>query len=439
MIIQTTISSAQWASIPWLFIDDEVRFETSDKVYWSKAFKDLSTDKFEIIKTIFQTAELKILPVQECGALIKAFQIKTDDSSDIDWSEVEELKMLEANTLLDWMEDDGGFGDFFKNYTLVPNNNNNFKVEEIEAIQIFDGSDKDLTAYIQSNTELSSIFNELDKNLCSENRSMIGLLQGDRLIKALIESGEYNQNLALHLPVNISIELLQLFITNLKVFKLFTPSDYGGDTSEHIIVHNILNKIDESEVVSEEIFEVIKVLKAKTLINEQPLKDFDISNAISFGKGKIIKELHLSDVLNKYDGEANVLEEIIESFTQITNKRKLRKHIFKTRILEPQEIHYEIEKEISTFYSIQQVVFQLLDMSFGNNRKWKKSQFDDHYKENGTEEQLHSSYQKFLDLLIKIEFTDLSDFIFHGLTLSNCVDKNNAIESEYIPVWLNNG
>ena len=45
------------------------------------------------------------------GALIKAFQIKTDDSSDIDWSQVEELEMMVANTLLDWMEDDGGFGD----------------------------------------------------------------------------------------------------------------------------------------------------------------------------------------------------------------------------------------------------------------------------------------------------------------------------------------
>lgn len=431
------ISSAQWASIPWLYVDDEIRFVTSDKIYWSKAFKDLSADKFEIIKTIFQTADLKILPVQECGALLKSFQIKTDDSSDIDWSEVEELEMMVANTLLDWMEDDGGFGDFFKNYTIVENKKGNYKIEEIEAIQIFDGSDKDLKTYIQSNTELSLIFNELDKNLCSENRSMIGLLQGDKLIKAIIDSGEYDQNLAVHLPANISIELLQLFITNLKEFKLFTSSDYGSDTAEHIIVHNILNKIDESEVVSEEISQVIKVLKAKTLINEQPLKDFDISNAISFGKGKIIKELHLSDVLNKYDGETNVLEEIIESFTQITNKRKLRKHIFKTRILEPQEIHYEIEKENSTFYSIQQVVFQLLDKSFGNNRKWKKSHFDDHYKENGTEEQLHSSYQKFLDLLIKIEFTDLSDFIFHGLTLSNCVDKNNAIEFEYIPDWLN--
>lgn len=431
------ISSAQWASIPWLYIDDEVRFETSDKVYWSKAFKDLSADKFEIIKMVFQTAALKTLPVQECGALIKAFSLKTDDDSEIEWTDVEELEIITANVLLDWMEKDGSFSNFFKNYTLVANSNGKYKIEEIEDVHIYDGSDKDLQTYIQSNTELSLIFNELDKNLCSENRSVIGLLQGDKLIKTIIESGEYDQNLAVHFPVNISIELLQLYITNLKVFKLITPSDYGGDTTEHIIVHNILNKIDESEVVSEEIAQVIKVLKAKTLINEQPLKDFDISNAISFGKGKIIKELHLSDVLNKYDGETNVLEEIIESFTQITNKRKLRKHIFKTRILEPQEIHYEIEKENSTFYSIEQVVFQLLDESLGNNRKWNKSHFDDHYKENGTEEQLHSSYQKFLDLLIKIDFTDLSDFIFHDLTLSNCVDKNIAIESEYIPDWLN--
>ncbi len=95
------ISSAQWASISWLYVDDEVRFKTSDKVYWSKAFKDLSADKFEIIKTVFQTAALKTLPVQECGSLIDAFPIKTDNISDIDWSEVKELEIMVANTLLD--------------------------------------------------------------------------------------------------------------------------------------------------------------------------------------------------------------------------------------------------------------------------------------------------------------------------------------------------
>lgn len=429
------ISNAQWASIPWLYIDDEVRFETSDKVYWSKAFEDLSADKFEIIKSVFHKAKLKTLPVQKCGSLINMFPIKTDSSSDINWSEVEELEMIVANTLLDWMEDDG-FRDFFKNYTLVANTNSSYTIEEVEDVHIFDVSNKDLTAYIQSNTEISALFVELDGNLCSENRSLIGLLQGDKLLKAMIDSGGYDQNLALHLPSNVSPELLHSFISNLKEFKLFTSSDYRGETPEHIIIHNILNKIDESEVVSEEISKVIKILKAKTLINEQPLKDFDISNAISFGKGKIIKELHLSDVLNKYDGETNVLEEILESFTQITNKRKLRKHIFKTRILEPQEIHYEIEKENSTFYSIEQVVFQLLDKSFRNNRNWSKSRFDDHYLKNGTEEQLHKSYQAFLDILFDLEFIELGDFTFHGLTLKNCVDKNYAIQSEYIPDWL---
>ena len=41
------------------------------------------------------------------------------------------------------------------------------------------------------------------------------------------------------------------------------------------------------------------------------------------------------------------LEEILQSFTSISNKRKLRKIIFKTRILESQEIHYEIERRSS--------------------------------------------------------------------------------------------
>src|SRR5690606_32925222 len=68
----------KWPSIPWLFIDDDTRFVTSDTVYWSKAFNDLSADRFETIKSVLHSKEIKTLPVQECGALIKAFPIKTD-------------------------------------------------------------------------------------------------------------------------------------------------------------------------------------------------------------------------------------------------------------------------------------------------------------------------------------------------------------------------
>jgi len=430
------ISSAQWASISWLYIDDEVRFETSDKAYWSKAFTDLTADKFEIIKTVFQTAELKILPVQECGALIKAFPIKTDDSSDIDWSEVEKLEMMEANTLLDWMEDDGGFGGFFKNYTIVENTKGNYKIEEIEAIQIFDGSDKNLKTYIQSSTELSSIFSELDKNLCSENRQMIGLLQGDRLIKALIGSSEYDQNLALHLPSNVSSELLQSFIANLKVFKLFTSSDYGGDTPEHFIVNCLLRSVETKSEILPEIQNILDKFRSIVSIDGNPLSNYTVSDRVTFGTKEDRKVLKLSDILTEFQGESDVLDNVKESFTAIKQKGKLSELIFRTVQLKPAEIHSKIETEKSSFYTPYQVAFQLLDNNYGGNRNWSKQRFDEFYIEQDNQVQLYNSYRDFLDVLLELPFYKTSDFKFQDLTLKNCVDKNFAIESEYIPDWL---
>lgn len=430
------ISSAQWASISWLYVDDEVRFETSDKVYWSKAFKDLSADKFEIIKTVFQTAELKTLPVQECGALIKAFPIKTDDSSDIDWSEVGELEMMVANTLLDWMEDDGGFGDFFKNYTLVENTNNSYKIEEIEDFLVYDGSNKDLTAYIQSNKNLSSKFYELDKNLCSENRSRIGLLQGDRLIKALIEYSEYDQDLALHLPPNVSSELLHSFIANLNEFKLLTSSDYGGDTAEHFIISRLLKNVESINEIIPELQNTIEILRGKTSIDGKPLSNYTVSDRVSFGTKEDRKVLKLSDILTKFQGESDVLDNVKESFTSITHKSKLRELIFKTIPLPPAEIHAKIESENSVYYTVYQVVFQLLDKKYGGKRNWSKQRFDEYYIKQADETKLHRSYSKFLDALLDLPLSELSDFTFHNLNLNNCVDKNFAIESERIPNWL---
>jgi hypothetical protein len=431
------ISSADWASIPWLFIDDEIRFETSEKVYWSKAFNALSSEKYGIIKSILHNLDIKTLPLQECGSLIKVFPIKTDDSSEIDWSEVEELEMLVANTLLDWMEDDGGFGDFFKNYTLKANNNGSYKIEQIEEVQIYDGSDKDLKTYIQSNTELSSLFNELDKNLCSENRSLIGLLQGDRLIKALIESGEYDQNLALHLPSNVSTELLHSFITNLKEFKLLTDFEYGVETPEHFIISRLLKSFESINEISPDLQNTIEILRSKTSIDDNPLSNYTVSDRVSFGTKEDRKVLKLSDILTEFQGESDVLDNVKESFTAITQKAKLQELIFKTIPLTPNEIHTKIESENSIYYTVYQVVFQLLDKKYGGGkRNWSKQRFDEYFIKQGSESQLHNSYGEFLDALIELPFIEILDFTFQNLSLNNCVDKNFAIESECIPNWL---
>jgi hypothetical protein len=431
------ISSADWASIPWLYIDAVTRFETSDKVYWSKAFKELSDDKYQTIKSVLHNEEIKTLPVQECGSLINAFPIKTDDSSELDWSKVEELEMLVANTLLDWMEDDGGFGDFFKTYTLVANSSGNYKIEEIEDVKIFDGTDKALKNYIQSNTELSSIFNELNKNLCSENRSLIGLLQGDRLINALIGSSKYDQNLALHLPINVSTELLHSFITNLKEFKLLTASEYGVDTPEHFIISRLLKSVESINEIPTELQSTINILRGKTTIDGNPLSNYTVSDRVSFGTIEERKVLKLSDILTEFQGESDVLDNVKESFTAITQRAKLRELIFKTIPLTPAEIHTKIESENNIHYTVYQVVFQLLDKKYGGGKRhWSKQRFDEYFIEQGSEAQLHNSYSEFLDALIELPFIEISDFTFQNLSLNNSVDKNFAIESECIPNWL---
>lgn len=430
------ISSAQWASIPWLYINDEVRFTTSDKVYWSKAFDGLSTDNFETIKSVLHNKEIKTLPVQKCGSLIKAFPIKTDDNNGINWSEIDELELLATNTLLDWMEVDGGFGDFFDNYTFVQNTNGSYKIEEIEDVQIFDGSNKDLKDYIHSKVELSSLFNELDKDLCSENRSKIGLLRGERLIRAILETGKYDQKLAMLLPTNLSMEDLDRFVANLSEFNLVSGQDYNSNTPEHIILSQLLKNIEDVDQIANEIQIVINNFREKVKIDQNPLSDYDLSDRVQFGKGDDKKVLKLSDIVKEYEGESDVLDKLIESFISINNRGKLRKLIFKTRQLMPYEVYQKIEAEASSFYSVSQVVFQLLYNKYVGKSQWKKNQFDDYWKAQKNDEQLQTSYKSFLDIILDLGFTELTGFYFHDLKLENCVDKSFAVDSELLPQWM---
>ena len=422
------ISSADWASIPWLYIDDETKFTTTDKVYWSSAFYNIPTDKYKIIKTILHSPEIKTLPLQACGGIIQTFKLKTDDSSDIDWTKVKNLKMIAANTLLDWMENDGGFNDFFVEYTLIASEEGFYTIQEITKLKVYNGADKELSAYIQTNEDLSSRFTELDKKLCSEDRNKIGLFQGDKLLKIIIESGVYDQNLAVHLPPNISSELFQKFINNLTEFNLKTGVEYDSKSAEHITI-NYLLKTDEVQ-------NTIEDLRKKIRINTNPLSNYNISDRVSFGTKDDKKVLKLSDILAGFQGDSDELENVKESFTSITQKERLRNLIFKTIPLKPEEIHAKIEKETNTYYSVHQVVFQLLDKAYGGNRNWSKQPFDDYHLNQGDENQIETSYQSFLDILIKLPLTVLSGFEFHDLELKNCVYVNFAVESERIPNWL---
>lgn len=430
------ILQSQWAAIPWLYIDDDIRFIESNNVLWSSAFDEMNNDKFLIISEILQKSQLKTITVQICGDLVSHFKLATDRTLITEWTLVQGLDTISANCLLDWMEDDGDYSDFFEEYNFISDVNGLWSITEVEDTQIFDGTNEKLKTYINSIEGLKNLFTELNTALCSENRSKIGLLQDDKLLKAIIKSKAYDQNLASLLPQDLPWNILEDFISNLSEFKLKANSEYNGSSPEHLILSQLIKNIEDINSAPEKNILAIESLRAKITINQNPLSHYDLSDKIHFGKGEDRKSIKLSDVVNGFQGESDILDNLIESFVAIKEKAKLRKLIFKTRLMPYDEICKNVETETSPYYSVYQVVFQLLYKKYVGDMKWPKEHFDDFWKDQGNEPMLHTSYKSFLDIILDLDFTDLSGFSFLDLELNNCVDKNWAIDSETLPKWL---
>jgi hypothetical protein len=430
------ILQSQWVSIPWLYIDDVTRFLASDKVFWSAAFDQMLLDKYQTIKSIIHSAKLKTLPIYDCITLVNSFDLKTDNVLISDWSVIKNLDTISANILLDWMEDDGTNNSFFEDYTFTHAVETNWSVVPVAEKQIFDGSESSLKEYINSIPLLQSKFTELDETLCSESRNKLGLLQGSKLLTEIILSKNFEQSLASYLPQNLTLKLIYSFLSNLPAFELQSDKTYSTNTPEHIILHSIIKNIEDINLIPEETQYAINCIRSKIFINNQPISDYDLSDAIIFGKGEERRILKLSDVLAEFKGESDVLDELIESFTGIKEKAKLRKLIFTTRRMQLDEIHRKIEAESSTYYSAHQVVYKILYKQYIGKLKWNKQDFDNHWEELKNDEQLQLEYKFFLDILLKLNLTELTDFEFIDFELKNCIDKNWAIKSEILPQWL---
>jgi hypothetical protein len=422
------ILQSQWAAIKWIYIDDEMRFVDSNKVYWSNAFSKLDLESFEIIKNLFQTNELKLLPNKKCGELISIFNLKNDSQNIENWNLLGELDTITANILLDWMEQDGKYFDFFNNYTLKAEGNK-WKIQEIENHQIFDGSELELKKYIDSNENLKFKFLELNKVLCSDKRYKIGLIQGEKLIFAIIETKQFDQKLTNYLPQQPEWKIIEALITNLENFKLNTEFEYDATSPEHILLHQIIKKADSTDEISEDFKKLIENFRLKITINDQSISDFDLSDLIQFGNDQDKKTLKLSDVLPDFKGESDILDNIIDSFIAIKNKSKLRKLIFKTRKISYEEIANRIEENELEYYTVHQVIFQHLIETQKLNFNWKKgNDFWSFFKDNNIE-----AIKNELVFLEEIYKLNIFDIFYYA---EKYVEEKWALPEEIAPTWM---
>lgn len=429
------VMQSQWSLIPWVYINDEFRFVESNKAYWSDSYNEMSSFHYNTLKNIMHNFKLKVLPMQECSEIINLFSLNTDNVPISNWECVKEIDPIISNILLDWMEADGSYNDFFTKYTFSKSSERKWSIV-FEDKQVFDSSDVTLKTYIEEIDLLSTLFTGLDLELCTDNRGKIGLLQGDKLSKAIIETKVFNQRLASYLPQTLNWKLFEAFIVNLPEFNLEINVEYSFNAPEHMVLSYIFKNVENIEEVPDNIQFVIDTLRGKIKIKGDPLDNYDLSDRIHFGKGENRKILKLSNVLQDFKGESDVLDKIIEAFVGITNKTKLKMLVFKTRLMPLSDVCTKIEFEQSEFYSEYQIVFQLLASSIIPNFKWSKKHFDTYWEEKGDKSALHNCYKKFLDIIFEIQLTNLTGFYFLELDLENCVDKNWAVDSEMIPNWL---
>lgn len=440
---ETEILQSQWSAIPWLFFDETSNFIESNDVYWSEAFFKMNEESYEILAKLFYKTKLKVLPNKFCGDLIKLFNLNTNSMLVEPWDVIKQIDTHTANTLLDWMEADGNYGDFFDNFTLV-SDSEMWDIVAVENYKVFDGENTQLKTYIRSIKELKLKFKELNSSLSSQNRVKIGLLQGDKFLKAIIETKLFDQDLAKHLPAKSEWKLIETFITNLSVFKLQTDVEYDSNSAEHILVNQILKHVEETDNFPYEISNLIVQFRGKIKIDDQPIRDFDLSDVIRFGKGEDRKELKLSDVLEEFKGESDVLDKIIESFVGITNKTKLRKLIFKTRKMDYEEIANRIEENELAYYTVHQVIFQhLIDLYVGPTTWKKEEEFDVYLFVKESFNELVDSYILFMNLIYELQLDkiDFKYFGIHGeetMDIKKCVLNTYAIESEKLRSWLIN-
>lgn len=429
------ILPSKWANIPWLFVNDDERFIETEKVYWSKAFNKISESKYNVIRGIIEVNSDYILPMYTQYELIDLFNLKVDTQLEFEWDELNNLDLENTNTLLDWMVLDGNYSDFFSKY-IIEKNESIFNINSNHDHIIYDGSESLIKNYINSRESLSDKYTELPLQLISSDRPKLGVLFGEQIILSIIENDSYDQNIVKLIGPTFSVENFNKLIANLQEFNLSTSENYAAESAEHIIINKLLKQIEDVDNIPVDLLTIIEGLRNNMIIDGKPLSNFDLSNRVTFGKGDDKKILQLSDILNDLQGDSDVLDNLIENFIAISHKGNLRKVFFKTRQMSKDEIHKLIENSSNTHYTVDQVIFQILDKSIGNKRNWSKPHFDDYYLELNEGDKIIEDYKSFLDKLFEKNIYDLGDFRFQNLNITNCVDESHAIENEKLPLWF---
>jgi len=424
-----------YTRIPWLYVPKTNLFQLAATVYCPDSLLKLSKDKFESVKIVLQTLTEEFLPHYSSISLIESFALgckKIPLTKLI--TKTGTFELIASNDFLDWLKVNGET-DFLKLF-------NNTKQEYLFNISASNGqlqyySNEDaLNAAIASHTIAGKLV-LLPKEVFSENRKAIGLLEGNDLLKYLLENGMATMSFVKFVYTSKDEALKKLYIDRLMAIELSSSSTYNKDTNEHKIFEIILDLGKEDE-------EYYDGLSGKITIDNLALQKKNISDNVIFkfsAKENLPErkyQLKLSEILTSYKDETAALTTVAENFVDLKNKNDLRTKVLKATDKRKPDIFKEIHDLNEEYFTPQQMFFLLLYKQDHPEIDVKKDRldFDEYWFDKDSNK--HETFAvEMLNILFKQSYTSfLPNFNISGFNLPSIISEPDyALTSEQIPAW----
>ena len=427
-------ANIDFSKLPWVFIESSSTFAPTSTVYWPESITKLSSPKYASVKSIFETITDEKLPHQATLQIKAPFALGGKDLKLTEITPKPNLfDVISINDFLDWAEGNGE-KDLLNHFSFLKIDDK-FSMGRISGTLYYYTTDESLIAFIQA----SSIKTKLilfPKELYSDRRSRIGLLEGIPLLTYLIENGLAKPALAKFIQIANDSTLTLRYLDLLKELNISSSKSYNIEDAEFKILKLVSSQIIDDTAKLDSFRENI-TLDGVKLIEKALSADvrmFDADNKFVYQ----FKNIELSDILPAYKGKTYPVTEIVELFIDYRDIESLRK-IFKakgrgtrkiyTELLELQLETYDAAQTffLSYFQSIYPSEAVLIDKNFfALNSEINKVVY---------EKEIH----KFLDICIKEDgYTGfiVQDIIANFTPANLILNEKYAIESEAIPEWL---
>lgn len=426
---QTKIS---FSGIPWVYIEASNKFVMPNDVYWPDSLMKLSEDAYGNVKTVIESLTTEQLAHYEALPLKKALSLGSKPIEQLRF--VVEAKTFDLKVMkdfLDWIDLEGN-KKFLSEYTISEKEGKYVLTAQESVVTYFTEEDTLITFIKESG--LKGSMHLLPKELYTEQRNKIGLIEGEALLKYLIVKGIAEVSFAgIVYKANLDGVSL-LYLERLTSLPILSSKDYTSEHPEHKILKLALRLYENEE-------SKLNLLKGKITIDGYAFEERAISDDVRmFPKDKGVIELKtkLKEILPAYAQLTYSVKDIIRRFKDFRDDAGLSK-VFKSESKSASRIVKELSESKLPYYSPAQTFFlSFYAQQNAESKVLEHKVFFPTYHAKDPENYSKDMHQ-FFDICMKEN--NYTGFVAQGIVPGFLPTKmvnipSFAIEKEKLPVWL---